>query len=128
MKTRGDILKQIHYEIFGASVGKCDVVSGIFHLKLLRAYRAYDKRQKQVLISQQETIDRLSDENNSLRKDLDGYIDIFNQVVVNCRSRDIVSRQRAQIAQLLSKQASLKEEIRQLKSEYGKSYTDQATT
>ncbi len=135
MRTNGDILKRIHYEIFGSSVGKGDVVSGAFHLKLLGAYRAYDKMQKEIMVSQQEsisslqeTISRLSEESEKLRREVDQYIEIFNQIVVNCRSKDIVSRQRTQIVQLLQKQATMKEEIRQLKLENGKlANTDQPT-
>lgn len=120
MKTNGDILKRIHYEIFGSSVGKGDVVSGAFHLKLLGAYRAYDKMQKEIMAGQQETISMLSEENESLRSELDRYVEIFNQIIVNCRAKDIVSKQRTQIVQLLQKQMSMKEEIRQLKLENGK--------
>lgn len=120
MKTNGDILKRIHYSIFGTTIGKTDVVSGKFHLKLLSAYRAYDKMQKQILLEQQTAIANLTEENDTLRRELDRYVEIFNQIIVNCRSKDIVSKQRAQIVLLLQKQVSMKEEIRQLKLKNGK--------
>lgn len=120
MKTNGDILKRIHYSIFGTSIGKTDVVSGEFHLKLLSAYRAYDRMQKQVLLEQQVAIANLTEDNEYLRNELNRFVEIFNQIIVDCRSRDIVARQRAQIVQLLNSQVSLKKEIKQLKTQYGK--------
>ncbi|MCM1076276.1 MAG: hypothetical protein NC411_02825 [Bacteroides sp.] len=104
-----DELRAIHHSIFGSPILRGDVVSGYFHLKLLKAYRNYDRKQKEVLMAQQETISELEAQVETLREDNRRYAEIFNSIITNCRSEDIVSRQRSQIAGLLNKIQRLKE-------------------
>lgn len=115
-----DEIKAIHYSVTGTKIKPTDTVSGAFYLRLLREYRAHDRRRNAALIDQQkkiqekqDTIMGLKEEIKTLRTELQRYTDIFNSIIVNCRSKDIVSRQRSQIVQLLNQNARLKEELKE---------------
>lgn len=108
-----DELKAIHYSLTGTTIKPTDTVSGAFYLRLLRDYRAYDRKQKQVLMEQQEIIERLKAENRDMKEELQRYVEIFNSIIVNCRNKDLVSRQREQITRLLGEVTQLKKRIRE---------------
>lgn len=119
-KKAKDELKAIHYSVTGTTIKPTDIVSGSFYLRLLREYRAYDRRQKAfmndqktVIEEQHETIRECRQEIKRLRTELQRYTDIFNSIITNCRGKDIVSRQRTQIVQLLNQNARLKEELKE---------------
>lgn len=113
-----DTLRLIHYSVMGTQIGRKDTVSGEFHLRLLREYRAYDRLQKEAIEELQREVIRLNGVLADVRKDKQMYVDVFNSVVVECRSPDQVARQRAQIVQLLAQNERLKRELKEIKEKY----------
>lgn len=112
-----DKLTSIQYRVLGTKIGHSDAVSGEFFLRFVREYRAYDRHQKEILQELQATISELQAENECIKKDLERYIEIFNSIIVHCRSNDIVSRQRAQIVQLLDQNKRLKDKLKAIDNE-----------
>lgn len=113
-----DELRTIHYKVMGTQIGRKDTVSGEFHLRLLREYRAYDRRQKESIMELQREVMRLNQRLADIRADRQMYVDVFNSVVVQYRSDDREARQRAQIVQLLAQNERLRRELREMKEKY----------
>ena len=110
-KLKND-LDIIQASVIGTRIGSGDVVSGSLYLKLVRNFKAYDRKRTAILKGSMLRIEKLTQENGRLKAELKHYVDIFNSIVVECRGKDIVTRQRSQIVALLNKNAQLREQLR----------------
>lgn len=112
MSKLNNELDIIQNSIMGTRIGSGDVVSGSLYLRLVRNFKAYDRKRMAVVKKLMAKIETLAKKNAELNADLKHYVDIFNSIVVECRGKDIVTRQRSQIVSLLNKNAQLKEQLR----------------
>lgn len=105
MKNNKSEVYAIHMSITGTPIGKRDIVSGRFYLKLLNAYKEHDGKRNLVMKN-------LIEENNKLREERDKYMYTLASIADQKRDKEKIKRLKAQISELILQNVNLKNQLR----------------